>query len=166
MRFSLVETAWLACFALPLVILDTPLLPNVHFRSWRLVRILFSTGPNHLSQGVGHSAEGCVTLGWNLASVVNDPLGAPRSTQLYLCLPSVCGALLNIHYSWGHYGNKAENPGPQDLKKKRDSPSTTSQREILQQGTESSGAPLRGPAPTSELTVEISAKGRDESVVR
>jgi hypothetical protein len=46
----------------------------------------------HLSQGVRHRAEGCVALGWNLASVVNDPLGAPGSTPLYLCLPPVWGA--------------------------------------------------------------------------
>jgi hypothetical protein len=36
----------------------------------------------HLSQGVRHCAEGCVALGWNLASVVNDTLRASGSTML------------------------------------------------------------------------------------
>jgi hypothetical protein len=39
-------------------------------------------------------------------------------------------------------------------------------REILQQGAGSSGTPLRGPVATSKPAVEISAKDRDESVVR
>jgi hypothetical protein len=62
----------------------------------------------HLSQGVRHRAEGCVALGWNLASVVNDPLGAPGRTPLYLCLPPVWGAgggdLLEPLYSWDQNG--------------------------------------------------------------
>jgi hypothetical protein len=68
---------------------------------------LFLAGPNHLSQGLRHCAEGCVALGWNLASVVNDPLGTPGSILLYLCLPPIWGTaggdLLNPHYSWDHY---------------------------------------------------------------
>jgi hypothetical protein len=119
--FSLVATTWSASVALPLVIWDTPLPPNVHFRSWRLMRVFFSTGPNHLSQGVRYCAEGCMALGWNLASVMNNPLRAPDSTPLYLCLPPVWGAadgnLLNPHYSWDHYGNQNKKSGPQDLKK-------------------------------------------------
>jgi hypothetical protein len=59
---------------------------------------------------------------------------------------------------------KMKNTGPQDLKEKRDSRSRRSLQEILQQGTESSGAPLRGPPATSEPAAEISA--RDEPVVR
>jgi hypothetical protein len=66
----------------------------------------------HLSQGVKHRAEGCVVLGWNLASVVNDPLGAPGSTPLYLCLPPVWGAaggdFLDPLYSWDQNGNQRE----------------------------------------------------------
>jgi hypothetical protein len=107
MRFSLVATAWLASVALPLVICDNPLPTNVHFRSWRLVRLLFSTRTNHLRQGARHRAEGSAALGWKLASVVNDPLGEPGSTPLYFCLPPVWsaagGILLNPHYSWDHY---------------------------------------------------------------
>jgi hypothetical protein len=49
---------------------------------------------------------------------------------------------------------------------KRDSPSRTSLREILQQEAGSSSAPLRGLVATSEPAVEISAKGRDEPMVR
>jgi hypothetical protein len=56
--------------------------------------------------------------------------------------------------------------GPQDLKKQRGSPSRRSLWEILQQGAGSSGALLRGLVATSEHAVEISAKGRDEPVVR
>jgi hypothetical protein len=52
--------------------------------------------------------------------------------------------------------------GPKDLKRKRDFPPRRSLREILQQGAGSSGAPLRGPAATSETAVEISANDRDE----
>jgi hypothetical protein len=37
---------------------------------------------------------------------------------------------------------------------------------MLQQGAGSSGAPLTGPAKTGKPAVEISAKGRDEPVVR
>jgi hypothetical protein len=58
----------------------------------------------HLSQGVRHHAEGCVALGWNLASVVNNPLEGPSYTPLYLCLPPVWGTvggdlldLLHLH---------------------------------------------------------------------
>jgi hypothetical protein len=64
----------------------------------------------HLSQGVRHRAEGCVALGWNLASVNNDPLGAPGSTPLYLCLPPVWGAaggdLLDPLFSWDQNGDQ------------------------------------------------------------
>jgi hypothetical protein len=72
----------------------------------------------HLSQGVRHRAEGCVALGWNIASVVNDPLGAPGRTPLYLCLPPVWGAaggdFLYPLYSWdqnGDQGKKTESTG-------------------------------------------------------
>jgi hypothetical protein len=110
MRFSLVSTAWLANVALPLVIWDTPLPLQVHFRSRRIVMVLFPRGTNHLSQGVRHHAEDCVALGWILAGVVNDPFGAPGNTLLYLCLLPIWGAvggdLLNPHYLWGNYGDK------------------------------------------------------------
>jgi hypothetical protein len=56
--------------------------------------------------------------------------------------------------------------GPQDLKRKRDPPPRRSLREILQQGAGSSGTPLRDPVATSIPAVEISAKDRDEPVVR
>jgi hypothetical protein len=60
----------------------------------------------HLSQGVRHCAEGCVASGWNLASVITDPIGAPASTLLYLFLPLVWGTpggdLLEPQYSWDH----------------------------------------------------------------
>jgi hypothetical protein len=61
---------------------------------------------------------------------------------------------------------KKKKNSPQDLKEKRNSPSRRSLQEILQQGAGSSGALLRGPAATIEHGVEISAKGRDEPVVR
>jgi hypothetical protein len=93
-----------------MTIWDIHLPPNVHSSSWRIVRVPFLTGPNHLSQGVRYHAEGCVALGWSIASVVNDPLGAPGSTPLYLCLPPVRGTaggdLLNPHYSWDYYGDQ------------------------------------------------------------
>jgi hypothetical protein len=63
-------------------------------------------------------------------------------------------------------GTKQKKTCPQDLKKKRDSPSRRSLQEVLQHGAGSSGAPLRGPAATSKLDVELSAKGRNEPVVR
>jgi hypothetical protein len=111
-----------------------PLPPNVHFRYWRLVSVLFSTGPNHLSHGVSHCAKGCVSLGWILVNEVNDFLGAPGSTQLYLCLPPIWstagGDLLNPHYLWDHYGDGG-GTSPQDLKMQRDSPSRKSLWEIL-----------------------------------
>jgi hypothetical protein len=56
--------------------------------------------------------------------------------------------------------------GPKDLKTKRNSPPRRSLREILQQGAGSSGALLRGPAATSKPAAVISAKGRDEPMVR
>jgi hypothetical protein len=62
--------------------------------------------------------------------------------------------------------NKRGKIGLQDLKRKRDSRSRRSLREILQQGAGSYGAPLRDPAATSEPAAEISVKGRDEPVVR
>jgi hypothetical protein len=75
---------------------------------WEFIR----NRANHLTQGVRHRAEGCVALGWNLAGVVNDPLGAPGRTPLYLCFPPVwvaaCGDILNPHYSWDQYGNQKE----------------------------------------------------------
>jgi hypothetical protein len=56
--------------------------------------------------------------------------------------------------------------GSKDLKETRGSPPRRSTREILQQGGGSSGVPLRGLVETSETAVEISAKSRDELVVR
>jgi hypothetical protein len=49
--------------------------------------------------------------------------------------------------------------GRKDLKLKRDPPPRGYLREMLQQGAGSSGEPLRSPVATSELAVEISAKG-------
>jgi hypothetical protein len=60
--------------------LGHPLPPNVYFRSWRFVRVLFSTGLNHLSQCVRHHAEGCMALGWIIASVMIDSPRAPDRT--------------------------------------------------------------------------------------
>jgi hypothetical protein len=81
---------------------------------------------------------------------------------LYICLPLVWGAagggLLIPHYSWDRYGNQ-KITGPQDLKKKRSSPSRSSLQEI--RGAGSSGASLNGLA-----AVEISAKGRDKPMAR
>jgi hypothetical protein len=54
--------------------------------------------------------------------------------------------------------------GRKDLKLKRDPLSRGSLQEILQRGAGSSGEPLRGPVTTSEPAVEISAKGRNESI--
>jgi hypothetical protein len=56
--------------------------------------------------------------------------------------------------------------GPQDLKEKKDSPLRRSLREILQQVAGSPGAPLKGLDAATEPAVEISAKGKDEPVVR
>jgi hypothetical protein len=47
-----------------------------------------------------------------------------------------------------------------------DSTSRRSLREIFQQGTRSTGPSLREPAATSKPTVEVSAKDREEPVVR
>jgi hypothetical protein len=56
--------------------------------------------------------------------------------------------------------------GPKELKTKRDSPPRRSPQEIPQRGAQSSGVPLRGPAATSEPAGVISAKGRDEPMVK
>jgi hypothetical protein len=61
---------------------------------------------------------------------------------------------------------KNKTNGPKDQKKKRDSAPRRSLREILQQGAGSSGVPARGPVATSEPAAVISAKGRDEPMVR
>jgi hypothetical protein len=61
---------------------------------------------------------------------------------------------------------KNKTKGPKDHEKKRDSHPRTSLREILQQGAGSSGIPARGPVGTSEPAAVISAKGRDEPMVR
>jgi hypothetical protein len=104
-----------------------------------------------------------MALGRLIARVVNDPLGAPGSTPLYLRLPPVWdaagGELIISHYSWDRNGN-------QDLKEKRDSPSRRSLREILQHVAGSSGAPLSDPLSTSKSAVEISAKDRDKPMAR
>jgi hypothetical protein len=57
------------------------------------------------------------------------------------------------------------NGGPQNLKR-NDSPPRGSLQEILQQGSGSSSAPSRGAGGTDEPAVEISAKGREEPVVK
>jgi hypothetical protein len=62
-------------------------------------------------------------------------------------------------------GTNKEKTGPLELKEKGDSPSTSSLREILQQGAGSYGTPRRDPISTSESAVEISAKGRDKQKV-
>jgi hypothetical protein len=58
----------------------------------------------HLSQSVRHHAKGCTALGWNLTSVIDDPLMTQGSTLLYSCLPPIWGArsddLLHPLYSW------------------------------------------------------------------
>jgi hypothetical protein len=103
---------------------------------------------------------------------VNDPLRAPSSTPLYLCLHQVWGAaggdFLNPHYSWDHYGDqiKQNNQSKGPTKKKRESSTRRSLKEILQQGPGSSCAPFRGPVTTIEPAAEISAKGRNEPAVR
>jgi hypothetical protein len=90
---------------------------------------------------------------------------------LYLCIPPVWGVaggdLSNPHYLWEHYGDQKEKKtGPQELKEKRGSPSSRSLQDILQQEAGSSGSPLRSPAATNEPAIEITAKARDEPVVR
>jgi hypothetical protein len=64
------------------------------------------------------------------------------------------------------YMEKNKTNGPKDLKKKRDSPPRRSLREILQQGAASSRVPARDPVATSEPAAVISAKGRNEPLVR
>jgi hypothetical protein len=61
---------------------------------------------------------------------------------------------------------KNKTNGRKDQKKKRDSPPRRSLREIFQQGAGSFGVPARGPVVTSEPAAVISAKGRDEPMVR
>jgi hypothetical protein len=65
-------------------------------------------------------------------------------------------------------GTKTKNKtkGLKDQKKKRDSPPRRSLREIHQQGAGSSGVLARGPVATSEPAAVISAKGKDEPMVR
>jgi hypothetical protein len=87
---------------------DTPLPPSEYPWSEGSQGFLCFKGPNHLSQGVRHRAEGCMALGWLMASVANDPLGAPGSTPLYSCLSPVWvsagGDFIDPHYSCDIYG--------------------------------------------------------------
>jgi hypothetical protein len=65
----------------------------------------------HLSQGVRHRAEGCVALRCNLASAINNPLGAPGLPPIW---GAVGGDFLNPLYSWdqnGDQGKKTESTG-------------------------------------------------------
>jgi hypothetical protein len=121
----------------------------------------------HLSQGVKQHTEGCMALGWNLASVINDPLGAQGSTLLYICLPlkwgTAGGDLLVPQYSWEC---KWQPTGLQNLQKRQDSLPRRSLQEILRQGAQSLGTPSRGSDATSKPAAEISAKSRDEPIVR
>jgi hypothetical protein len=61
---------------------------------------------------------------------------------------------------------KSKKRSPRDFKKKRGSPLRGTLQETPQRGAGSSGEPLRGAGATSEPTVEVSAKGRVEPVVR
>jgi hypothetical protein len=65
-----------------------------------------------------------------------------------------------------HMDNKEKKTGLQDSKRKRDSFLRRFLQDILQQGARSSGATSRGAGTISEATVEVSAKGRDEPVMR
>jgi hypothetical protein len=100
-----------------------------------------------------------VALVWLIASVVNDPLGAPGSTPFYKCLPPVWGAAGGDSQFPITRGTKIDTDGiktgPLDLKEKRDSPSRKSQVEINQQGAGSSGVPRSGRAATRVPAAEI-----------
>jgi hypothetical protein len=124
---------------------------------------------SHLSQGVRHRAEGCVALGWLIASVVKYPLGAPDSTSLYICLPPVWGAaggdqLISITRRT-KMDTKKTKVGPLDLKENKGS-SKKPLKETPQQGTGSSGKPRSGPAATSVPAGGTSAEGRDKPMAR
>jgi hypothetical protein len=64
------------------------------------------------------------------------------------------------------YKKKNKTNGLKYLKKKRDSPPKRFLREILQHGAGSSGVPARDPVETGEPAAVISAKGRNEPLVR
>jgi hypothetical protein len=111
-----------------------------------------------------------VALGWLIACVVNDHLGAPGSTPLYICLPPVWGAaggdeLIPITRGNNMDTNKLK-IGPLDLKEKRGSFLRRSLKEMPQQGTGSSDKPHSGPAATSEPAGGTSAEGRDKPMAR
>jgi hypothetical protein len=110
-----------------------------------------------------------MALGWLIASAVNNPLRAPGSTPLYLCLPPVWSAVGGNQLIPITRGTKMDskqlNVGPLDLKEKRGS-SRRSLKETPQQGTGSSGKPRSGPAATSVPAEGTSAEGRDKPMAR
>jgi hypothetical protein len=172
MRVSLVATAWLARVALPLVIWDTPLQPDVHFRSWRLVSVLSfinSTKAHKSRYEVSYRRLHCTGVEFSLCREKS-----PRSTWQHpvLFMPFIRrGAagvdLLSPHYSWDQYGNqkqyKNRSSGP---KGKEGFPLKEIPKRNTSPGAGSSRTPLRGSVATSKPAVEISAKGRDEPVAR
>jgi hypothetical protein len=95
----------------------------------------------HISQGVRHCAEGCITLGWNLASVINDTIGATGSTPLYLSLPPI----------WGSVGSDLLDPPILPVVKdqvqgtyKKDSLPRRSLQEILHEGGQELKCTIKG----------------------
>jgi hypothetical protein len=92
--FMCITWSQCACIALPMASRDTPLPPQTSSlgpgNSWG---VSTHNRTCHLSQGVRHRAEGCVTPGWLLAGVANNPLRVKGSTPLYLCLPPVWGSV-------------------------------------------------------------------------
>jgi hypothetical protein len=119
----------------------------------------------HPSQGVRHRAEGCVVLGWNLASDVNDPIGAPSSASLYSRLPAVWigASTLTSGQKWIP---RKRNWLSKTLKNK----GTHFQRDLYKKFV--SGREARalehhqGALVQPEHAVEVSAKAKDELAAR
>jgi hypothetical protein len=87
------------------------------------------------SQGVGHNAEVCVALGWNIAIVNNGPLRASGSALFYLCLPPLFRSLIFME---SYMATNSKIPLLQDIQEA--SPPWRFLQEILQQGAGSSSS--------------------------
>jgi hypothetical protein len=110
-----------------------------------------------------------VASGWQLADVVNDPLGVPGSTPLYLCLPPAWGSAGGdwlFPTSRGTAMNVSRTKtGRQDLKLERGPFFKGSLQEIVQQGAGRSGTSVRCPDSTMEPASKILVEGREEPMV-
>jgi hypothetical protein len=76
------------------------------------------------------------------------------------------GDVLNLHCSWDNYGKRIEENLSSGYKKEEGLPFKEISTKNISAGDWKLRYTVKGPATTNEFAVEISAKGRDELVVR